>query len=515
MRLKVSAISVFLLALPGAWAAPFPEITGKVLSGYQGWHACPGAGFGNGWKHWARGTPAADNLVVDMYPDLREFDVHELCAPAGLTLGGKQAYLYSAQNAAVVMGHFRWMQEYGLDGVLAQRFLTEAQSKRNGGDVVLRNIMNAARKHVRVFALEYDLSGAGESRLLERLKQDWMYLVDSMQVNAHPGYLHHGGRPVLALWGMGFQDGNHPPALPADAAAILAWFRRDAPEKYRVAYLGGVPGGWRNREDDAFPDPGWTAVYDSMDIVQPWAVGRYADQAGADNWSKNRLLPDQARLKSAGRAYQPVIFPGFSWKNLNGGAANQIPRRGGRFLWRQALNARKSGAPMLKLAMFDEVDESTALYKLAPARKDAPDQGFWLTLDADGEALPSDWYLRLTGAITRMFRGEIPMTDSLPIRPGDPIAVGPGRREGPAIEHLRPLRTGAGILFAGASPGTDIRITDARGALVRRLRTGPAGAVWDGRDETGHRLGTGLYQALSLNGAGLISARAAFAWTPD
>jgi hypothetical protein len=64
------------------------------------------------------------------------------------------------------------------------------------------------------------------------------------------------------------------------------------------------------------------------------------------------------------------------------------------------------------------VDEGTAILKIAPHRTDAPDQGFWLTLDADGADLPSDWYLRLAGEITRMFHGEIRPDAKLPANPG-------------------------------------------------------------------------------------------------
>jgi hypothetical protein len=64
--------------------------------------------------------------------------------------------------------------------------------------------------------------------------------------------------------------------------------------------------------------------------------------------------------------------------------------------------------------MFDEVDEGTAILKIAPHRSDAPDQGFWLTLDADGADLPSDYYLKLAGEITRMFHGEIEASPRVP-----------------------------------------------------------------------------------------------------
>ena len=67
--------------------------------------------------------------------------------------------------------------------------------------------------------------------------------------------------------------------------------------------------------------------------------------------------------------------------------------------------------------MFDEVDEGTAIYKLAPTRAQIPAQGTFLALDADGESLPADWYLRVTGEIGRMLRGERPAQPDLPISP--------------------------------------------------------------------------------------------------
>jgi hypothetical protein len=74
----------------------------------------------------------------------------------------------------------------------------------------------------------------------------------------------------------------------------------------------------------------------------------------------------------------------------------------------------------LKIAMFDEVNEGTAVFKLAAHRRDAPDQGYWLTLDADGAEMPVDWYLRLSGEITRMFHGSAPPRAEMPAHPGPP-----------------------------------------------------------------------------------------------
>jgi hypothetical protein len=113
----------------------------------------------------------------------------------------------------------------------------------------------------------------------------------------------------------------------------------------------------------------------------------------------------------------PVVFPGFSWHNLRGAARNQIPRRGGDFYWRQVANAVGAGATMLKTAMFDEVDEGTAMFKLAPTSAQLPTGAALVPLDADGRALPSDFYLRLGGAATAMLRGEAAFTATVPITP--------------------------------------------------------------------------------------------------
>ena len=515
-----------------ARAQAFPEITGKVLFGYQGWHACPGDQKGTGWTHWTRGgAPTPDNLVVDMYPDLSEFGADELCPVTGFTVGGRTAAFFSSRHPKSVDRHFRWMKEYGLDGVLVQRFLTEAPGKRSGGDVVLRNVMAGALAHGRAFAVEYDLSGAGEADLLERLKTDWTYLVDEVKVTAHPGYLRHQGRPVLAVWGMGLNDGNHPPAAPAAAAAPGEMVPAGRGENHRAAFLGGVPSGWRTLDGDAYPDAAWAAVYDSMDIVQPWTVGRYADSAGVDRWRTQRLEGDAARTRQQGRAYQPVIWPGFSWKNLNAGAANQVPRKGGSFLWRQAVNAKRAGAPMLKIAMFDEVDESTAMYKLAARRADAPGPGL---LAHPGRGRPGPAFRlvppgRECGnthvSVTRFrCRKPCPSSPGIPRRESARRRLRVPRRLRVRGAGLRVLRVAGGFRFergiaeaAEVLAGmTGIRILDLEGRLLRSLPAASGAAGWDGLDARGapprNRDISGVGRG--RNGGSLL-ARAVFTLTRD
>jgi hypothetical protein len=361
-----------------------------------------------------------------MYPDLTEFDPADLCAVPGMTIRGKQAYLYSAWNPKVVDTHFRWMKEYGLDGVLAQRFVSAIPRRRPSGDVVLKNIMEAARVHGRVFALEYDVTGSPSDVYFKAMQEDWKYLVEELKITEHPMYLHHNGKPVLAVWGQGMEESRHPPRDPETAKQVVRWFQSEAPEHLRVSFMGGTPSRWRMLTNDAQKDPGWTEVYAMMDVVQPWTIGRYRDEKGVDTWRRDMLEPDVALAEKNGQIYMPVIFPGFSWANLKkDNAPNKIPRNGGRFLWRQAYNARMAGAKVLKIAMFDEVNEATAMFKIAAKREDAPEQGFWLTLDADGEDLPSDWYLRLAGEITRMFHGEVEAKEQMPA----PAAAATMRKE--------------------------------------------------------------------------------------
>src|SRR6476469_7209 len=118
---------------------------------------------------------------------------------------------------------------------------------------------------------------------------------------------------------------------------------------------------------------------------------------------------DLAELKDSRIGYVPTAFRGFSWDNLKQAkpGATAIARPKGEFYWRQFAIFRELGVRTVFVGMFDEVDEGTAIYKVA---SQAPVGKHFLTY----EGLPSDWYLRLTGASTRMIRGEIPLSTRIP-----------------------------------------------------------------------------------------------------
>jgi hypothetical protein len=128
----------------------------------------------------------------------------------------------------------------------------------------------------------------------------------------------------------------------------------------------------------------------------------------------------------------PVVFPGFSWANLlrarnqpDKALPNQIRRRCGRFYWRQVYNAISAGTTMIYGAMFDEVDEGTAMFKVLTDRRQLPVGQNFVTLDADGCALPSDWYLRLAGQATLALKTRGPVSPNLPITPPSPQSQPP------------------------------------------------------------------------------------------
>jgi hypothetical protein len=392
-------------------------LEGKALAGYQGWFVAPGDGSAwNTWIHWFQGgVPDAAHATFDLWPDLREYPPDELFPTTMTYPDGGAVGLFSSHHPRTVERHFRWMAEHGLDGVFLQRFLHEAVLPVPGAvrDQVARHVLAAAEAHGRVFAIEYDISGSTDDMLPQALIDDWKHLVDDLGLTRSDRYLRHRGLPLVGVWGIGFDDRA---GTPEDIQALVDFFHGAPEERYRATVLGGVPEGWRTSSGSS--RPGFGAAYRLYDVINPWLVGRYADEAGVAAFDRDFIEPDLAECRALGKDYMPVLFPGFSWANLTGDPAtfNVIPRLGGRFYWRQFHEFLSSGCRMLFLAMFDEVDEATAILKAAPDASHLPVQGRFLTLDADGLSLPSDWYLRLAGVGTKVLQGVRPSSASLPLR---------------------------------------------------------------------------------------------------
>jgi hypothetical protein len=502
-RIHPRTVEVSADSRAGDQAVDPSTLEGKVLFGYQGWFGCPGA-WGGSWSHWSGGTPTGTNIQVEMYPDYGDFNKADLCQVGALTIGGTPSYFYSARNPNVVDVHFRWMREYGLDGVLIQRFLVDIPGLKRAGDVVLKNILQASLKHGRVVAIEYDVTGAGFSTWSRDLQADWKYLVEDLKVTGQANYLKHKGRPLVSVWGMGLNEARNPPLLPGDAKALVDWFHAGAPATQRASVMGGVPAGFRTLNRDARPDTGWLAAYRAMDAVQPWNVGRYNTLTQAKTTYRTTAIADQKWLAAAGVLYMPVAFPGYSQSNATRGLKprNEIPRLGGDFIWQQALSAKLSGAGALKIAMFDEVNEATAMFKVVSKRSQSPAQGYWLALDGDGADLPSDWYLRLSHEITKVAHGVQPPTDAIPINPKDPftVAAAPSASAPGSVPALQWVRSPAGIRFRFGNGNGTLTLHDARGRVSRVLSLAGGEAIWDYCDHSGRRVAKGLYLARAGGG---------------
>ena len=77
---------------------------------------------------------------------------------------GNPAYLFSSYDKETINIHFKWMKEYGLDGVFIQRSVTALKNPDNlhHDDEVLMNAMEASRKYGRAIAVMYDFSHIDE-----------------------------------------------------------------------------------------------------------------------------------------------------------------------------------------------------------------------------------------------------------------------------------------------------------------------------------------------------------------
>lgn len=383
----------------------------KVTAGYQAWFGCPTSDLGTNWTHWSYGNnPEPGRISFELYPDVSEYDPRDLCDTNLGNLGnGQRARLYNAAGASVIDTHLRWMAEYGIDGIGVQRFVVGLGNPTRSYEI-LRRIRAAAERHGRIYYVMYDISGAGEATWAEDIKRDWLALVEGGEGHAgSPQYAHQDGKPVVNVWGIGSGDR---PGTGAQALELIRWFQARG-----VYVAGGVPYSWRS---PGGAKPGFEEAFAALDLVQPWSVGTFASRGDLDGHFSDLVPGDVALTDQRGQAYQRVIWPGFAWSNWNAPPQNGIPRRAGDFFWSQAYHTARLGTGAY-FAMFDEYDEGTALAKAAVDRSQTPSNQYFLTLDADGTRVSSDFYLRLAGAATKMIRGEAPVTAQVPIEriPGE------------------------------------------------------------------------------------------------
>lgn len=383
-------------------------LKGKVVTGYQGWFNCEGDGANLGWTHWARDANkpvGPNNVSVDLWPDLSDFPEDELYPTEFKFPNLRTAKLFSSYRRETVLRHFKWMREYGIDGAMVQRFANGLASPalRHHKDVVLANCREGANTEGRCYAVMYDLSGlkAGEVQVVI---DDWKMLRAKMEIGKDRAYLKPDGKPLVAVWGIGFNDDRK--YTLSECKALVEFLKQDG-----CAVMIGVPTGWREMDRDSVKDPMLHEIIAMADVVSPWSVGRFRNPTDIARVARPLWRADVKWCRERSINFMPVVYPGFSWRNLKGDAPiDEIPRLGGDFLWMQFLAAKACGAKMVYVAMFDEVDEGTAIFKCTddPPRP----KGKFLGI----EGLPTDHYLFLVGEGKNHLVSESPFAAQQPKR---------------------------------------------------------------------------------------------------
>jgi hypothetical protein len=394
----------------GAAVVDRSTLTGKVICGYQGWFNCEGDGADLGWTHWARDrdkTFGPGNVTVDLWPDVSELDADERYATGFKHADGSAAEVFSSGNRKTVVRHFEWMRDYGIDGAFLQRFAHGLRNEtwRRHKDAVLGHVREGAAKAGRSYAVMYDLTSLprGGTKIV---REDWQALRRKSNITKDAAYQRHDGKPVVAIWGVGFNDKNKRRKYSlVECKELIEFLKADG-----CTVMLGVPTGWRNLDRDAISDPQLHDVLQLADVISPWTIGRYRDVEAVVGHADKYWKPDNEWCGNRDLDYMPVVFPGFSWHNQKGDELGATPRLKGQFLWSQIVAAKRAGCDMLYVAMFDEVDEGTAIFKCT----DEPPQGKgaeFLTY----EGLPSDYYLRLAGMAGKILRGELSPSDEIPV----------------------------------------------------------------------------------------------------
>lgn len=352
----------------------FPEgiynsYEGLVMAGYQGWFNTPTDGANRGWTHYGRsGVFKPGTCSIDMWPDMSEY-MNKYETPFKYA-DGSTAYLYSAYDAQTVDVHFKWMKQYGIDGVFMQRFLVDinAASGMNHANTVLKNAMKSALKYKRAICMMYDLTlmPQGTDDLLLSDIDNIAAAYNLFDHEQNPSYLYHNGKPLVAVWGVGFTGGEggdrYRPYTIETCDKIISGL---IAKGYSV--MVGVPTYWRERKIDAITSSALHTVIRKCDIVAPWFVGRYNPKTYSPKYTE-LIERDMNWCQAYNLDYAPLAFPGFSWSNMyypEDWSDSFIDRKGGVFLKQQLDFLLKAGAKMIYIAMFDEIDEGTAIYKIA------------------------------------------------------------------------------------------------------------------------------------------------------
>jgi hypothetical protein len=370
------------------------DVVGKVTVGYQGWFSCAGDGSPiNGW---------ASHTNLENWPDMRQytasysgvpfFQVGVQQAPYTGNLGnGQPAKIFSSDDQQVVNTHVLWMQQNGIDCIAVQRFgsYTAPGTVKDFHDAVQLKVMNAAQTYGRKFYIMYDCNAT------DNIEADWTNtIVNTQHLTSSSAYAHQNGKPVVALWGVGYSG----------RGAVADWVNTINFFKNQGCYVIVCP------SDGFSTDTAYQAAYNDGNMIMAWMVGKTA----ASNWP-NLYTTDLTYCNAHNLDYQADMYPGFSFNNTTASdPKNQIPRTHGDFMWSQFAGGYQAGIQSVYISMFDEMNEGTAVLNLAEDSGGIPASKSFVTLDADGTHVSSDFYLRLINDGAKMIKKQIAYTTTHP-----------------------------------------------------------------------------------------------------
>jgi hypothetical protein len=372
------------------------DIVGKVTVGYQGWFGDQGDGSPyNSWTH----------MNLESWPDVRQYTTTYSGVPieqAGVVgppftgnLGnGQPAKMFSSYDQSTVNIHFLWMQQNNIDCVALQRFgaaINTDPREKGFRDGMATKVQSAAQTYGRKFFIMYDISGW--TNFQTEIKTDW---TNDMQAHtSSSAYAMQNGKPVVCIWGVGF---TNRPGNVSSWSDVINWFKSQG-----CYVIVGVPGTFTT---DTANQP----AYNLANMLMPWRVG-----AGAGTNFQSEDTADLNYCNAHSIDYQTDIYPGTAFSNsFASRPRNEIPRTHGDFMWSQFAAAKNAAVTSVYISMFDEMNEATGILNVAEDASSIPSGKYFLTLDADGTHVSSDFYLRLTNDGGKMIKGQIAYTATHP-----------------------------------------------------------------------------------------------------
>jgi hypothetical protein len=409
MKKYIIASKQFLLVLSGLCAvlctcepamaySSAGDVVGKVTVGYQCWFACTGDGAPiNCWWHWSSDeavapSPTNNNVTIKDWPDMREYTTSFETLYANLGNGSQEA-LFSDYDQQTVNEQFKWMQQHGCDTVALQRFNPNTSEGPTRNTNALE-VMSAAQSTGRKFFIMYDTTGW--FAMTNQMIADWQnVIIGQLHLTNSSNYARQNGKPVVAIWGLGYDDSNHPwPA--AQCTAVVNAFKNAG-----CYVIGGVQRAWRTANSSYLP------TYQAMNMIQPWLIGSIGSPSDAQSYYTGTMQADQAYCGANGMDYQCTILPGDV--SVSG------QRDNGLTMWQLFYDASLVGCQGLYISMYDEYGEGNNIAKSAENPSMDPVGGGFLDLDQSGDYCSSDYYLRLTDAGGEMFKGQRPQSSTIPI----------------------------------------------------------------------------------------------------